>query len=123
MEMTGSTGPGESSPAPRAISDEGSAMTFIDKAKDLASKAGDKASQVAGELAEKAAPLAEKAAPLAEKAGSLAAKGVSAAASGVDKATGGKYHDRIETVTGKLGEALNRDGHTGPTEEPKPDHS
>ncbi|HEY0808421.1 MAG TPA: antitoxin [Pseudonocardiaceae bacterium] len=100
-------------------------MTFMDKAKDLASKVTDKANQVAGELAdkagpiaEKAKPLAEKAAPLAEKAGNLAAKGVSAAASSMDKATGGKYHDRIETVTDKLGEALNRDGRTGPTEEP-----
>ena len=40
----------------------------------------------------------------------MAAKGVSNAASSVDKATGGKYHDRIENVSGKLGEALNRDG-------------
>jgi hypothetical protein len=124
MAMTGSTGPGESRRHQwPSTTKERHDMTFIDKAKDLASKAGDKASQVAGELAEKAGPLAEKAAPLAEKAGSLAAKGVSAAASGVDKATGGKYHDRIETVTGKLGEALNRDGHTDPTEEPKPDHT
>jgi hypothetical protein len=111
-------------------------MTFMDKAKDLASKVGDKATQVAGELADKAGPLAdkakplaekakpllaEKAGPLAEKAGNLAAKGVSAAASSVDKATGGKYHDRIETVTGKLGDVLNRDGGTAPTEEPRPD--
>jgi hypothetical protein len=102
-------------------------MTFMDKAKDLASKVTDKANQVAedlaekaGPLAEKAKPLAEKAAPLAEKAGNLAAKGVSAAASSMDKATGGKYHDRIETVTGKLGEALNREGRTNPTEDQDP---
>jgi hypothetical protein len=38
----------------------------------------------------------------------------------MDKATGGKYHDRIETVTGKLGDVLNRDSNTDPTEEPNP---
>ena len=105
----------------------GDNMTFLDKAKDLASKVGERANQVAEELvdkagplaekakplAEKAKPLAEKAAPYAEKAATLAAKGVSTAASTVDKATGGKYHERIENVSGKLGEALNRDGRPG----------
>jgi len=104
-------------------------MTFMDKAKDLASKVTDKANQVAeelaekaGPLAEKAKPLAEKAAPLAEKAGNLAAKGVSAAASSVDKATGGKYHDKIETVSGKLGEALTRESPTNPTDDDPNNH-
>jgi hypothetical protein len=107
---------------------KGDAMTFMDKAKDLASKVTGRANQVANDLAEKAGPIAEKAKPLAEKAaplagkaGNLAAKGVTAAASSVDKATGGKYHDRIETVTGKLGEVLNRDGHTNPPGTEKPE--
>lgn len=102
-------------------------MTFKDKAKDLAGKMGDRAKVAAGDLAEKAGPLAEKAkplaekakplaekaGPLAEKAGHLAAKGVSAAASSMDRATHGKYHDKIENVSGKLGKALNRDGRPG----------
>lgn len=101
-------------------------MAFMDKAKDIAAKMSERANQVAGDLAEKAGPLAEKAKPLAdkakpladkaapyaEKAATLAAKGVSNAASTVDKATGGKYHDRIETVSTKLGDALNRNGTT-----------
>lgn len=95
-------------------------MSLFDKAKDLASKVADDLAGKAGPLGEKAKPLAEKAAPYAEKAASLAAKGVSSAASSVDKATGGKYHDRIETVSGKLGEALNRDNRsTKPDTEPK----
>ena len=88
-------------------------MSFLDKAKqvaeDLVEKAGPLAEK-AKPLAEKAKPLAEKAAPYAEKAADLAAKGMSSAASTMDKATGGKYHDRIETVTGKVAEVLNRDG-------------
>jgi hypothetical protein len=89
-------------------------MGFLDKAKDLASKMTEKA----GPLAEKAKPYAEKAAPYADKAATLAAKGVSEAASRMDKATGGKYHSKIETVSGKLGDALNRDGTTERTAEP-----
>ncbi|HEX3649450.1 MAG TPA: antitoxin [Pseudonocardiaceae bacterium] len=95
-------------------------MSLFDKAKDLASKVADDLAGKTGPLSEKAKPLAEKAAPYAEKAAGFAAKGVSTAASTVDKATGGKYHDRIETVSGKLGEALNRDGRTAkPESEPK----
>jgi antitoxin protein of toxin-antitoxin system len=100
-------------------------MGFLDKAKDLASKVADDLAEKAGPLGEKAKPLADKAAPYADKAATLAAKGVSSAASTVDKATGGKYHDRIETVSGKLGEALHRDGHTAnpestPKDNPEP---
>lgn len=95
-------------------------MSFLDKAKqvaeDLVEKAGPLAER-AKPLAEKAKPFAEKAAPYAEKAAGLAAKGVSTAASTVDKATGGKYHDKIENVSGKVAEALNRDGHAGPKKE------
>lgn len=103
-------------------------MSFLDKAKDMASKVADDLAGKAGPLSEKAKPLAEKAAPYAEKAATLAAKGVSSAASTVDKATGGKYHDQIESVSGRLGDALNRDGRatkpesgspSTPTSEPK----
>lgn len=88
----------------------------MDKAKqvaeDLVEKAGPLAEK-AKPLADKAKPLAEKAAPYAEKAADLAAKGLSSAASTVDKATGGKYHERIESVSGKVTEVLTRDGHRG----------
>lgn len=50
----------------------------------------------------------DKAAPLLEKAGVLAAQGLEAAASSIDKATGGKYHDQIEDVSGKVGGMLDR---------------
>lgn len=93
-------------------------MSFLDKAKQVAEDLVEKAGPVtkslgdkAKPLAEKAKPLAEKAAPYAEKAADLAAKGVSTAASTVDKATGGKYHDRIENVSGKVTGALSRDDH------------
>jgi hypothetical protein len=59
------------------------AMSFIDKAK-------------------------EKAGELAHKAGPGAAKGIDSAKEQLDKATGGKYHDRIETVTGKVQDALKK---------------
>lgn len=111
-------------------------MTYKDKAKDLADnmahrakKAADNVAKKAGPLAEKAKPLAEKAkplkerakplaekaAPLAEKAGHLAAKGASATASKLDRATHGKYHDKIENVSGKVGKVLNRDGRSSPS--------
>jgi len=86
------------------------AMSFLDKAKELAERAKP--------LAEKAKPYAEKAQPYAEKAATLAAKGVDNAKSSVDKATKGKYHDQIETVSTKLGEALNRVGRTDPNQGP-----
>lgn len=96
-------------------------MSFLDKAKQMAGELAEKAEPLvekAKPLAEKAKPLAEKAAPYAEKAAGLAAKGVSSAASTVDKATGGKYHEKIETVSGKVAEALNRDGKDDPNGTP-----
>jgi hypothetical protein len=90
-------------------------MNFIDRAKGFASLAKEKADVVRGDITEKAGPLAdklaEKAAPLADKAADMAAKGVSVAASQVDKATGGKYRERIDNVSEKLSNVLNRDGH------------
>lgn len=50
----------------------------------------------------------EKAGELAHKAGPGAAKGIDSAKEQLDKATGGKYHDRIETVTGKVQDALKK---------------
>lgn len=65
-------------------------MGFMDKAIDYGEQAMDKA------------------APLLEKASVLAAQGLDAAASSIDKATGGKYHDQIEDVSGKVGGMLER---------------
>jgi antitoxin protein of toxin-antitoxin system len=100
--------------------EEGDArMGLRDKAKDLATKVTHKATEVAGELADKAGPLAEKAKPLAEKAKPLAekvkplaAKGISVAASSANKVTGGKYHDKIDNMSEKLGNVLG--AHTKP---------
>ncbi|SDX53704.1 MT0933-like antitoxin protein [Saccharopolyspora shandongensis] len=68
-------------------------MSFLDKAKELANQAKGKA----GELAEKAGPSA--------------AKGLDAAKSSLDKATGGKYHDKIESVSHKVEGMIKRDDH------------
>lgn len=70
-------------------------MGILDRAKDLAGKAKTKAGDVAS------------------KAGDVAAKGVDAAATGADKVTGGKHHDRIEKISGKIEQALDRDGSSG----------
>lgn len=70
-------------------------MSFLDKAKELAGQAKGKAEE------------------FAEKAGPSAAKGLDAAKSSLDKATGGKYHDRIESVSGKVEGVLKRDSSNG----------
>lgn len=72
-------------------------MSFVDKAKDLANQAKGKAEE------------------MAEKHGPQAAKGVDAAKSQLDKATGGKYSDKIEGVSNKVQDALNRDQNNGGT--------
>lgn len=84
------------------------------------SKISEKASELAGQAAQAAGPaiekakevaaeLAEKAGPLVEKAAVAAAHGVSAAAEQIDKATGGKYSDKISSVSAKIEEALDPD--------------
>ncbi|GAA4884694.1 antitoxin [Saccharopolyspora cebuensis] len=66
-------------------------MGLFDKAKDLANQAMD-------------------------KAGPGASKGLDAAKTRLDEATGGKYHDKIENVSGKVEKAINRDDKGGGTE-------
>jgi carbohydrate-selective porin OprB len=84
------------------------------------SKITEKASELAGQAAHAAGPaiekakevagdLAEKAGPLIEKAVELAAQGVSVAAEQIDKATGGKYSDKISSVSSKIEGTLDRD--------------
>lgn len=76
-------------------------MGLTDKAKELT----DAALLRAGELSEVAR---EKAPGYLDRAADLAVKATDAAASGVDRATGGRYHDRIEGVTTKVGQSLDR---------------
>lgn len=90
---------------------------ITDKAAQIAAQiaaaagpAKDKAAELAATAAAAAGPIASqakgKAAELAERAGEAGAKGVGALAEGLDKATGGKYSDRISSVTSKLEERL-----------------
>jgi hypothetical protein len=76
-------------------------MGLTDKAKELA----DAALLKAGELSEVAR---EKAPGYLDRAADLAVKATDAAASGVDRATGGRFHDRIEEVTAKVEQSLDR---------------
>jgi hypothetical protein len=76
-------------------------MGLTDKAKELA----DAALLKAGELSEVAR---EKAPGYLDRAADLAVKAADAAASGVDRATGGRFHDRIEEVTAKVEQSLDR---------------
>lgn len=90
-------------------------MSFIDKAKDVASRTMHKAGEVTSDLAEKAGPAAGK-------AGGYAAKGVDKAASGLDKATKGRYSERIDRASHKVSDVLDRDGgKPGKPEGEKPD--
>lgn len=117
----------------RDPSQKGGIMTesgkITDKAVELAARAAaaagplkDKATELAGTAAAAAGPLAshakEKAAVLAERGAELGAKGVSALAESIDKATGGKYSDKISSVTAKLENRLDPDK---PTSDPASD--
>jgi MT0933-like antitoxin protein len=84
------------------------------------SKITEKASELAGQAAQAAGPaivkakevagdLAEKAGPIVDKAAGIAAHGVSAAAEQIDKVTGGKYADKISSVSSKIEGVLDRD--------------
>ena len=76
-------------------------MGLTDKAKELT----DTALLRAGELSEVAR---EKAPDYLDRAADFAVKAADVAASGVDRATGGRFHDRIEEVSAKVGASLDR---------------
>ena len=97
------------------------ASELTDQAKQrleqLRQKAGpylDQAKGKAGDLKEKAGPMASqaagKASEFAGKAGGAAAHGVESASGALDRATGGKYSDKIKSMSDKLGQMLER-GH------------
>jgi hypothetical protein len=84
-------------------------MGLTDKAKELT----DAALLKAGELSEVAR---EKAPGYLDRAADLAVKATDAAANGVDRATGGRFHEKIEEVTAKVGASLDRPRpHDAPT--------
>jgi antitoxin protein of toxin-antitoxin system len=100
-------------PAPEAEMTE---SNFTERATALANQAAEaagplivKAKELAGELAVKAGPYVEKAGPYMEKAAGIAAQGVAVAAGQLDKATGGKYSDKISSVTSKIETTLDKD--------------
>jgi hypothetical protein len=76
-------------------------MGLTDKAKQLA----DTALLKAGELSEAAR---ERAPGYLDRAADFAVKAADAAASGVDRATGGRFHDKLEGATARVGETLDR---------------
>ena len=103
-------------------------MGITDKAKELADlaleKAGEyseKATELAGKAGEKAAELTEtareKAPSYVDRATELAGKAVDVTAASVDRATQGRFHDKIETATGKVGETLDRARTAGGTKD------
>jgi uncharacterized protein YjbJ (UPF0337 family) len=86
---------------------------ITEKAAELAGKAveaagplKDKATGAAGQAAAAVGPLKEKAEDLLDKAGEIAAQGVSTVAENLDKVTGGKYSDKISSVSAKIEERL-----------------
>jgi hypothetical protein len=76
-------------------------MGITEKAKELA----DAALLKAGEMSEVAR---EKAPGYIDKAADVTVKAVDAAASGVDRVTGGRFHEKLEDVTTKVEEGLDR---------------
>ena len=76
-------------------------MGLTDKAKELT----DTALLRAGELSEAAR---EKAPDYIDRAADFAVNAADVAASGVDRATRGRFHDRLEEVTAKVGASLDR---------------
>jgi hypothetical protein len=82
---------------------------ITEKATELAEHAAQAAGPAIVKAKEVASDLAVKAAPIVGKAAGLAAQGVSAAAEQIDKVTGGKYSDRISSVSSKIEDVLDRD--------------
>lgn len=97
-------------------------MVDFNKLKALGNEYLAKATELAEQAKEKAGPLAEqakeKAGPLAGKAKDAAVKGTHKAAETLDSRTGGKYSDKIGTVTGKVDTALGKDTVAGPASDP-----
>ena len=84
---------------------------YSEKASDRATGLAEEAAKKAGELTEVAR---EKAPGYLDRAAELACKAADATADGVDKVTGGRYHDKIDSVHDKVDETLHRVRHAPP---------
>jgi hypothetical protein len=92
-------------------------MGITDKAKELADLALEKAGTYSEKATELAGKARENAPSYVDRAAELAGKAVEATAAGVDKATQGRFHDKIETASEKVGETLDRARAAGGTKD------
>lgn len=78
---------------------------YSEKASERATGLAEDAAKKAGEFTEIAR---EKAPAYLDRAAEIAGKAADVTAERVDKATGGRYHDKIDSVHGKLDETFHR---------------
>jgi hypothetical protein len=96
-------------------------MGLTHRAKELADAALLKAGKASERAAELSGVAREKAPGYVDRAADLAVKAVDVAAHRVDRATGGRFHDKLEGATTKVGQTLDRpraeqsDRHAQPT--------
>lgn len=82
--------------------------SLTQRASELANQAAEAAGPMIERAREVAGEFAEKTGPYVEKAAGIAAQGVAAAADQIDKATGGKYTDKISSVSSKIESTLDK---------------
>jgi hypothetical protein len=83
-------------------------MGLMDRAKELADAALVKAGEVSERAAELSGTAREKAPGYLDRAADLAVKAADATADGLDRATGGRFHDKLEGATARVGETFDR---------------
>jgi hypothetical protein len=84
-----------------------------ERAAELANKAAAAAGPLAAQAKERASELAQQAAPHVAQARQRAGKGVSGLAGRLSKISGGKYADKINSVSSKISEKLEDRSSTG----------
>jgi hypothetical protein len=90
-------------------------MGLTDRAKQLADTALLKAGKASEQAAELSDVAREKAPGYIDRTADLAVKAVDVAASQVDRITGGRFHDKLEVATAKVGQTLDRPRSGQPT--------
>jgi hypothetical protein len=90
-------------------------MGLMDRAKELADAALVKAGEVSERAAELSGTAREKAPGYLDRAADLAVKAADATAGGLDRATGGRFHDKLEGATARVGETFDRPRTEQPT--------
>jgi hypothetical protein len=99
-------------------------MGITDRAKELADsallKAGELSERAAGRAAELSVVAREKAPGYVDRAADLTVKAVDVTAGRVDQVTGGRFHDKLEDATAKVGQSLDRSRSDQPAEPPRP---